>query len=235
MGDLIDGFEPHVATSSALEHSSLALGVKVASAWLPTEEIERDTPRLREFNGLWAAPGSPYRSFAGMLGGIRLAREQAIPLLGTCGGFQHVVIEFARHVAGLLHADSQEHSPAGAADLVVTPGDACELAGKSMLVRLERGSLPHTIYGRTEVIERYFCRFAMNPAYRDVLRHAGLEMTGFDEHGEVRVIGVPAHPFFLATLYVPQTGSRRGRPHPLVSAFVRAAAASAGLVPAGAV
>jgi CTP synthase (UTP-ammonia lyase) len=150
MGDLIDGFEPHVATSSALEHSSLALGVKVASAWLPTEEIERDTPRLREFNGLWAAPGSPYRSFAGMLAGIRLAREQGIPLLGTCGGFQHVVIEFARHVAGLLHADSQEHSPAGAADLVVTPGDACELAGKSMLVRLERGSLPHTIYGRTD-------------------------------------------------------------------------------------
>jgi len=80
------------------------------------------------------------------------------------------------------------------------------------------------IYGRDEIAERYFCNYEVNPAYRDALEAAGLMLSGFSENGDVRVAELPAHPFFIATLFQPQLSSEEGRPHPLISAFVRACA-----------
>jgi CTP synthase (UTP-ammonia lyase) len=87
------------------------------------------------------------------------------------------------------------------------------------------GSRAATLYGDGEVIEDFFCNYGLNPDYRAPLEQAGLRVTGVDADGEVRIIELDEHPFFIATLFCFQTRSRGDRPHPLVAGFVEAAAA----------
>lgn len=79
------------------------------------------------------------------------------------------------------------------------------------------------IYGATVAREQYYCNFGVNPAKSDLLRSGELRATGSDAEGDVRVIELPAHPFFIGTLFVPQLRSSRELPHPLVTAFIQAA------------
>ncbi len=84
------------------------------------------------FQGLLVAPGSPYESMEGALAAIRVARSRGVPLLGTCGGFQHVVLEFARHMLGVADADHAEYEPYASSTLFITPL-SCSLAGQPWL------------------------------------------------------------------------------------------------------
>src|SRR5580704_6957631 len=98
---IIGDFNPknptHVATDAGIQHAAQLLEERVHAVWLPTDEPHR----YQEFQALIGSPGSPYRSMDGALKGIRYARENGIPFLGTCGGFQHLVIEYARNVMGI--------------------------------------------------------------------------------------------------------------------------------------
>jgi CTP synthase (UTP-ammonia lyase) len=84
------------------------------------------------------------------------------------------------------------------------------------------GTRVREIYGRDEIAERYFCNYEVNPAYRAAFEAAGLVLSGFSDNGDIRVAELPAHPFFIATLFQPQLSSEAGKPHPLIQAFVRA-------------
>jgi CTP synthase (UTP-ammonia lyase) len=123
IGDFNPNYEVHRATNESIQHSSHTLGQPAEAVWLPA-----DKPQQYEcFQGFICAPGSPYRSFEGALAGIRYVREHGVPLVGTCGGFQHLVIEYARNVMGLTDAAHAETDPY-ASRLVVTPL-SCSLAG----------------------------------------------------------------------------------------------------------
>ncbi len=91
-----------------------------------------------------------------------------------------------------------------------------------MPITLRPGSLAHSLHGRTEVEEEYFCNYQLNPEFQDDLEAAGLAITGRGPDGEARVVELPGRPFFLATLYLPQMRSRPGAPHPVIAAYVRA-------------
>src|SRR5690606_15789402 len=108
VGDLDPGNETHAATDDALGHAAAGLGLAVDPAWVPTTEIADADADLAGFDGLLVAPGSPYRSMDGALRAIGHARRHGVPLLGTCGGFQHVVIEYARNVLGVADAEHAE-------------------------------------------------------------------------------------------------------------------------------
>jgi CTP synthase (UTP-ammonia lyase) len=181
-----------------------------------------DTPAQLAFvDGVWLAPGSPYASMEGALATVRYARETALPFLGVCGGFQHALIEYARNVAGLLDADHTESNP-GAATAVIAPL-SCSLVGKAAPVFLDPTCRAASIYGRWRVVEKYHCNYGLNPAYREALQRAGLRVVGEDDQGDTRVVELPGHPFFIATLFQPQLESSRGAPAPLVRAFADAA------------
>jgi len=227
VGDHDPSSVTHRATDASLDHAAAALGVALVRRWVPTPDLAANTRgALTGDSAVWIAPGSPYSSMDGALAAIRLAREERVPLIGTCGGFQHVVIEYARNVLGFRDAQHAEYDPY-ASTLFVTPL-SCSLAGQTMRVRIEPGSLAAEAYGATDVEERYHCNFGVDPRYQSLLHDGGLRVAGTDAGGEVRVVEIPDHPFFVATLFVPQTGSSPGRPHPLVTAFVRAAASGAG-------
>ncbi|GAA3571802.1 CTP synthase [Nonomuraea rosea] len=221
VGDYDKTFAPHVATDDALRHAAAYLGAGVEIRWLATEPLEADLSEVRAADVLWCAPGSPYRSMAGALAALRHGREQGVPTLGTCGGCQHMVIEYARHVLGFEDAQHAEYDPY-ASSLFVSEL-TCSLAGKTMPVALTPGSRAAALYGQTETEEQYYCNFGIDPARRQTLHDGGLLVTGVDADGEARVLEVPGHPYYLATLYVPQARSSPGSPHPLVIGLLRAA------------
>jgi CTP synthase (UTP-ammonia lyase) len=222
VGDYKAGFEPHVFTDTAIGHSALKTELQVHARWIPTTDLVEDAAgRLAEFDGIWISPGSPYRSIYGALAAITYARTFGIPLLGNCGGFQHVVIEFARNVLGWKDADSSEHDP-DSGHLVVVP-TACFLVGQTMRIDLKAGSRIRKIYGIDSVEERYYCRYGLNPAIQSQVVRRGLQVTGVDDQGEPRVVELQGHRFSLATLFVPQARSTPDQPHPVITAFLNAA------------
>ncbi|MER5791568.1 hypothetical protein [Streptomyces sp. NPDC001980] len=191
--------------------------------WIPSEDAE-DTDAVRGFDAVWVLPGSPYRSEAGVLRAIRTAREEDIPFLGTCGGFQHALLEYARDVCGLTRVAHAENDP-DAEDLLIEPL-ACSLVGHEAAVRIEPSTLAESAIGSGRTVERYFCSYGPS-RHLDTLRAHGLRLSGHDEDGQVRVAELPGHPFFLATLFQPELSGDGSRAHPVIRALARAAVAHA--------
>jgi len=183
--------------------------------------VENAAARLSRYDAILVAPGGPYRNIVGALNAIRYGREGGVPLLGTCGGCQHMVIEYARNVLGYADAEHAEYDPR-ASSLFVTPL-SCSLVGKTMEVLVAPGSRMAAIYGRTRVQEEYYCRFGINPEHQQRLDDGGFRIVGRDINGEARILALRDHPFFVATLFVPQLTSTHERPHPILLAFVRSA------------
>ena len=104
---------------------------------------------------------------------------------------------------------------------------ACSLVGQTHAVRIEHGSLAARLYGRADALEDYYCNYGLNPEYRARLERAGLRVSGVGDEGEVRLVELPGHPFFLATLFLPQARSAPGAPHPLLAGWAAAALAAA--------
>jgi CTP synthase (UTP-ammonia lyase) len=217
IGDFNGNNPTHVATNSGILHAAEALGEPIEAVWLATDEPQE----FGKFQGLLCSPGSPYRSLEGALAGIQYARENNVPFIGTCGGFQHLVIEYARNVLGLTDAAHAESDPY-AACLFVTPL-SCSLVGKTMEVTIQPGSKAAAACRATRSTERFYCNFGLNPEYRDQLEQHGLAITSWDRNGEARIVELRTHPFFLGTLFVPQASSVPDSPHQLMVEFCRAA------------
>lgn len=180
IADYQPGLASHDATDAALQHAARALGVNYSTEWVPTDLLDTDKPErvLRFSRAMLIAPGSPYVSMRGALNAIRVARESRRPLLGTCGGFQHIVIEYARNVLGMADAEHGEYLPvAGRRVIRALP---CSLAGRTLRVDLAAGSLARRIYGRERIEETYHCEFGLDPAYRAQLEAGGLRVSGVE-------------------------------------------------------
>jgi len=156
----------------------------------------------------------------GALRGIQFAREQARPFLGTCGGFQHALIEYARNVLGLIDADHAESNPETSLPLMVAL--ECALLEATGMIVLRSGSRVAALYGQSEVVEAYHCRFGLNPHYEVLLKDTDLRISGRDTGGEVRIVELEGHPFYVATLFQPERSAFKKHAHPLITAFVGA-------------
>lgn len=220
IGDRDPNKATHAATEEALGHAADAGGVSVVAEWLPTAGLQAEAGTLAGFDAFWCAPGSPYKSLDGALRAVRFARESGVPFVGTCGGFQHAVIEYARNMLGRTDAGHAEYDPLSPDPFVSAL--SCSPFGRTMRVELEAGSKVHGIYGAAVAEEEYRCNYGLAPENRRLLEEGGLRVSGTDPEGEARIVELPGHPFYVATLFVPQMGSRPGGPHPLISAFLKA-------------
>ncbi|MGA8762083.1 MAG: hypothetical protein WB562_04255 [Candidatus Sulfotelmatobacter sp.] len=236
LGDFNAEFRSHHATNDSLQHAARKLKIKVDSEWVPTPSLAGNGAEktLELFDGLWASPGSPYKSSDGMLKGIEFARHRNWPFLATCGGFQYTLIEFARNVLGIADADSAENN-SGSRNIVIYPvacavpdrkGDAPKLSGAVPEIRLRPGSYLQSFYGKNKetVTEEFFCNFEVNPDYEWSTIEAGFPVVARGPGGEIRAIESPTLLFFIATLFQPQLSSTEKKPHPLIVAFLQAAA-----------
>jgi CTP synthase (UTP-ammonia lyase) len=222
------------AIDKSLQHASAKLNLAIESQWIPTPSlVEPNTQKILEsFDGIWAAPGSPYRSFDGILKGIEFARRRDWPFLGTCAGFQYTLIECARNVLGIKDADSAENN-SGSKNIIIYPvacavpdraNGAPKLSGPIPEIRLRPGSYLQSFYAQDTAVEEFFCNFEVNPDFEWISMEAGFPIVARGSKGEIRAIESPTHRFFVATLFQPQLSSKPDAPHPLVVAFAQAAA-----------
>jgi len=222
IGDYHPNVRAHIAIPRALELAAEREDCEVSAAWMPTASLGNElAEQFSAYNGLWCVPASPYANMDGALRAIRFAREDNRPFLGTCGGFQHAMIEYARNVLGFEEADHAESNPKAAMPLIAPL--SCSLIGTRGKIRLQPGSQAARIYDRIETTEEYHCNFGVNRHYQGLLEHGRLKITGVDETGETRVVELEGHPFFMATLFQPELSALNGSPHPLVAAFLMAA------------
>lgn len=136
-----------------------------------------------------------------------------------------MVVEYVRNVLGFEDADHAESSP-DAATLAVTPLSCAVGWGLEGTVTILPGTRAAELYGEAgERAESYYCSYGVNPEFRPRLEAAGLRVTGTDPDGEPRIVELDrnVHPFFLATLFIPQARSTFDSPHPLVLGFAAAA------------
>jgi CTP synthase (UTP-ammonia lyase) len=131
-----------------------------------------------------------------------------------------MVIDYARNVLGWADAQREEYAP-NASRLVISKL-ACSLAGREMQLKFVAGSRVAELYGAVTATERYYCNFGLNPEYVDLIVKGKFRGGGVDSEGEIRVMELSGHRFFVGTLYVPQVRSTPDFPHPLVVGFLQA-------------
>ncbi len=219
IGDYNPDVVAHQAIPVALQRAAETLGLQVHLQWLATDTLTSAT-ELHGFDGFWCVPASPYRDTDGALRAIRFAREQRRPFLGTCGGFQHAVLEYARNVLGWADAEHGELAP-GAERAVITPL-SCALVDASDSLRLTPYTRIAEAYGRLDIEEGYRCRYGINPEFADALLEREMIPSGHDAAGDLRAVELLDHPFFVATLFQPERAALKGITPPLAIALLKA-------------
>jgi CTP synthase (UTP-ammonia lyase) len=236
---IIGDFNPekpsHIATNDALKHAADFLSLDVKPEWLGTGNLRRKSVKdtIGQYQGLFAAPGTPYFFVDGAIKGIKLAREMNIPFLGTCGGSQYTLLEFARNVAGMTNAAHTELAPQTDMPLLIKIACAVDKTKGRKAPRMqgtfEINLVPETeaskIYGKAKITESYSCSYELNPEYQGRLMEAGLIISGRDDDGKARIFEVHNKRFFIAAGFLPQLNSTPQNPHPLILAFLESASA----------
>lgn len=202
----------------ALEHSASALKISVVYEWIDNARITSDC--LKPFDGIFIAPGSALEDSAHIIEAIKFAREKRIPCLGTCGGFQRILTEYALNVLGFEHIEHQEALPDAVEPLFSAL--QCAISSTMSEIVIKKPSNAFTIYQKESVFERHYCHFGLNPRYAPEFSRAGMRISGTDRQGIARIVELVGHPFFMGTLFVPQVASTLKTPHPMISAFLAA-------------
>lgn len=220
IGDYSPDVVAHRMIPQALALSARNLGLDIEPVWIHTSTLTADAiVSLNSFDAIWCVPASPYANTEGVLAAIRHARESKTPFLGTCGGFQHAIIEYARNVLGLHDADHAETAPD--AEVPIIAPLACSLVEKSGTVHYLPGSRLRDIMGQEQTVEEYHCRFGINPAFDRLFSDpAGLIVVARDEAGEARAVEGNGHPFYFATLFQPERSAKNFSAHPLITTFI---------------
>jgi CTP synthase (UTP-ammonia lyase) len=221
---LIGDYNPeviaHQAIPKALALAGAAVGVTVQAQWLATESLQGHK-RLANYHGFWAVPATPYTDMDGALFAIRYARENRVPFFGSCGGFQHALLEYARTVLGWGDAEHAETHPHGSR-LVISPL-SCGLVEVSGDIQLTLDSRLANAYGQLRITEGYHCRYGLNPEFAKALGQGPLRITARDDDGDARGIELDGHPFFVGTLFQPERAGLRAEVPPIIRAFIEAA------------
>ena len=243
---LLDAYK---SLAEALAHGGIANNVKVKINWLDSEIFEKEEEalhHLEEVNGILVPGGFGERGSEGKIKAAGFARVRQVPYFGICFGMQMAVIEAARSLGGLEGADSTEFGPS--ADPVVglmtewTRGNQVErrnaagdLGGTMRLgaypCHLAPGSRVREIYGQDLIYERHRHRYEVNINYRKMLEDKGLRFSGLSPDGELpEIVEIPDHPWFVGVQFHPELKSKPFDPHPLFTAFIKAAVEKARLV-----
>jgi CTP synthase (UTP-ammonia lyase) len=218
VGDRSPTVPAHARIRGLLE--ALSLGAEAIEPYWVHSTAVGAPDDVSGFDGIWIVPGSPYASRDGVLAALEVARTKGIPLLGTCGGFQHLLLEFARNVCGLTAVEHGEEF-ADAGEQLIVPL-RCSLRGVEETVTIAPGTRAEQLMGAGPTTERFFCGYGLNADYLDVLVAHGLVVSGRDERGDARIVELPGHPFYLGPLFQPEMASDATWVHPLIAGFAAA-------------
>ena len=227
--------DSYVSILNALDHSKVNVGAEIAIEWIDTTEFSDDHPpdegKFEEISGIIVPGGFGERGAEGKIPFIRYARENGLPFLGLCYGFQLAVVEFARNQCGLREAAHAEFDAETETPVIYLLPDQRKLAGMGGTMRLgghevkvKTGTTAHRCFGSDSVVERFRHRYEFNNEYRELIEQQGMVFSGTTpDESIMQILEIPAHPFFVGTQFHPELTSRPYRPHPLFRGFVQAA------------
>ncbi|AOW79487.1 CTP synthase [Halodesulfurarchaeum formicicum] len=221
--------DAYMSVREALKHAGLDHGVDVNVEWVEADRMDDgDEKRLDEADGIVVPGGFGSRGVEGKMRAITYARENDVPYLGLCFGFQLAVIEYARNVLGLANAHSteiDETTPDPVIDLLPDQYDLEDLGGTMRLgaheTQIEPGTLAHEIYGADSCTERHRHRYEVNPEYIEDLSDGNLVFSG-EAGNRMEILELADHPFFLGTQFHPEFRSRPTRASPPFVGFLGA-------------
>ena len=225
--------DSYVSMSEALRHGGAACKTRVCITYLEAEKFEQEPQCIKDlgnFDGVFVPYGFGPRGTEGKIAAVKFARENDVPFLGICYGFQLAVIEFARNVCGLKDANSVEinpNSPHPVIDLmpeqrgVEYKGATMRLGSHKVII--EPDTIAHSLYNCDEAYERHRHRFEVNLDYLDILKKNGLRFSGKSRDGRrMEMLELPSSYFFFASQFHGEFKSRPGRPSPEYYGFIRA-------------
>lgn len=232
--------DAYLSVIEAIKFSSYELGVKPKIAWINAKDIQNgkmSVSELSQYDGIIVPGGFGETGIEGKIQAAKFARENNIPYFGLCYGLHMLVIEYARHKAGMENANTTEINPNTPYPVIdILPEQKEKLArsdyGGSMRLGaypclLKEGSVVREAYGVKEVSERHRHRYEINPEYVEKLEKAGLVFSGVspDRSYLMEIAELPknVHPFYVGTQYHPELRARPLTPHPLFTAFIKAA------------
>ncbi len=234
VGKYVEYEDSYKSLKEALVHAALHYNLKLVVQWVEAEGLETKDDsyfaQLEGYDGILVPGGFGKRGIAGMLNGIRYAREKKVPYFGICLGMQTACIEYARNVCKLEDANSSEFDPATPHRVIYKLRELRgveELGGTMRLgawaCKLEPDSVAQTAYGQPEISERHRHRYEFNREYEALLTGAGLRITGTTPDGTyVEIVEIPDHPYFLGCQFHPEFKSKPLEPHPLFMSFIKA-------------
>ncbi|RMG01258.1 MAG: CTP synthase [Acidobacteria bacterium] len=236
VGKYVELEDSYKSLREALVHAGAESNLRVQLDWIESESLMKEDyeARLREADAILVPGGFGKRGIAGMIRAVKYARKSKTPYLGICLGMQVACIEFARNECGLTDADSTEFNPDTPYPIIFKLRDLVGVEDMGGTMRLgswecvlKQGSRVWEIYHEQDKIaERHRHRYEFNPEYRTILEEKGLVISGLSPDGKfVEIIELPQriHPFFVACQFHPEYKSKPLDPHPLFSAFVKAA------------
>lgn len=213
--------DAYMSVHEALKHAGIQRGVEVDVEWVDADEMaEHHTERLKDADAIVVPGGFGSRGTEGKIEAIRYARENDVPFLGLCLGFQMAVVEHARNVLGLADAHSAELDPETdhpVIDLLPEQYETEEMGGTMRLgsheTDIDEGTLAAAVYGDTSCTERHRHRYEVNPEYIPQLEADGLTFSG-DAGNRMEIVERADHPYFLGTQFHPEFRSRPDRASP---------------------
>jgi CTP synthase len=225
--------DSYVSMNEALRHGGTACKTQVCITYLEAEKFEQNPECIKElgsFNGIFVPYGFGPRGTEGKIAAIKFARENDVPFLGICYGFQLAVIEFARNVCGLKDSNSIEINPDSPHPVIDLMPEQRGIEYKGATMRLgahkviiEKDSIAHNLYKCDETFERHRHRFEVNLEYLKILKENGLCFSGrsVDER-RMEILEIPKHYFFFASQFHGEFKSRPGKPSPEYFGFIQA-------------
>ncbi|WP_299332224.1 CTP synthase [Haloplanus sp.] len=221
--------DAYMSIHEALKHAGIHRNVDVNALWVDADEMrDHHTERLREADAVVVPGGFGSRGSEGKVEAIRHARENDVPFLGLCLGFQMAVVEYARNVLGLEGAHSaeiDEETPYPVIDLLPEQYDLEDLGGTMRLgahtTDIDSGTLAHEVYDADSCTERHRHRYEVNPEYIDDLEAGSLTFSG-RANNRMEIVELDDHPYFLGTQFHPEFRSRPDRASPPFVGLVEA-------------
>ena len=227
VGKYVTLADSYVSVNHALKHAGASIGRSIEIDWIDSETLNGNINTLEKYGGVLVPGGFGTRGSEGIINTANFARENNIPYLGICFGFQLAAVSFARNVCELSNANSTEiddKTECPIIDLLPEQNEVSDMGGSLRLgankINIEKQTNAHQIYQTESISKRHRHRYEFNTDYLENFSKKGMIFSGESDDGRrMEILEIPSHKFFVGVQYHPEFDSRPGFPEEIFKAF----------------
>ena len=227
VGKYVTLADSYVSVNHALKHAGASIGRPIEIDWIDSETLNGNINTLEKYDGVLVPGGFGTRGSEGIINTANFARENNIPYLGICFGFQLAAVSFARNVCELSNANSTEiddKTEYPIIDLLPEQNEVSNMGGSLRLgankINIEKETNAHQIYQCELISKRHRHRYEFNTNYLEDFSKKGMIFSGESDNGRrMEILEIPSHKFFVGVQYHPEFDSRPGFPEEIFKAF----------------